>query len=39
MVMYDYLKLGEVLVWVYESVWDFEKIIGLCGMDVDDIWL
>lgn len=37
MATYDYLKTGEALARASEHARDFEKIIGLRGMDADDI--
>lgn len=37
MATYDYLKPGEALARAHESARDFEKIIGLRGMDAENI--
>ncbi len=37
MATYDYLKPGEALARAHESARDFEKIIGLRGIDADQL--
>jgi hypothetical protein len=37
MATYDYLKTGEALARAYESARDFEKIVGLRGIDADQL--